>query len=125
MILSNFVYSLVLFSVVHSSNILIISFICILKYVIFCLLVPVPPTILTEPDPEIIFDPRISLELPCLAKSDPSPVYTWTKNGQYYEPNAQNNRVNKASDSGTLVFTHPESIDQGLYQCNATNVWGK
>jgi len=92
---------------------------------IFGLLVPMPPTILIEPDPEIIFDPRLNLELPCLAKGTPTPIYTWTKNGRFYQPNAQNNYVSIASDSGSLTFTQPQSIDQGLYQCNATNSWGK
>jgi neurofascin len=86
------------------------------------LLVPTPPTILTEPDSEIIFDPRINIELPCLAKGDPTPIYTWTKNGQFYEAN---NYVAMASDSGTLSFTQPQTIDEGWYQCNATNKWGK
>jgi contactin 1 len=84
-----------------------------------------PPTILTEPDSDIIFDPRVNLELPCLAIGDPTPVYTWTKNGQVYNPNAQNTRVIRATDSGLLTFTEPEIIDQGYYQCNATNTWGK
>ncbi len=106
-------------------NFLLLFFIYINKYIVLCLLVSVPPTILTQPDPEIIFDPRVNLELPCLAKGDPSPIYTWTKNGQFYQPNAQTNHVTKATDSGTLTFTQPESIDQGLYQCNATNIWGK
>lgn len=28
------------------------------------------------------------------------------------------------SDSGTLIFTQAQVIDQGWYQCNATNMWG-
>jgi contactin 1 len=84
-----------------------------------------PPSILTEPDAEIIFDPRVNLELPCLAKGNPTPIYTWTKNGQVYERNTQNNEVIMATDSGSLTFTQPQLFDQGWYQCNATNTWGK
>ncbi|CAF1215999.1 unnamed protein product [Adineta ricciae] len=104
MILSNFVYNFLFFSIVYS--------------------IPIPPTIITEPDSEIVFDSRLNLELPCLAQGDPTPSYTWTKNGQVYNLNTQNNRVMMTADSGTLIFTQPESLDQGWYQCNATNDWG-
>jgi hypothetical protein len=87
-------------------------------------LVPMPPTILTEPDPEVVFDPRVNTELPCLTKGNPAPIYTWAKDGRFYEPNAQNNRVAMGSDSGTSIFTQAQMIDQGWYQCNATNMWG-
>ncbi|CAF2121861.1 unnamed protein product [Rotaria magnacalcarata] len=102
---SNFVYILFLISVVHSR-------------------IPMPPTIFTEPDPEVIFDPRVNIELPCIGKGNPVPIYTWTKDGRFYEPSAQNNRVAMGSDSGTLIFTQAQTIDQGWYQCNATNMWG-
>ncbi|CAF0853285.1 unnamed protein product [Adineta steineri] len=104
MALSYIVYNLFLFSIVHS--------------------IPMPPTILNEPNSEIIFDSRINLELPCLAQGNPTPIYSWTKNGQLYGINAQNNRVTMSSDSGTLSFLQPESLDQGWYQCNATNDLG-
>ncbi|CAF0804833.1 unnamed protein product [Rotaria sordida] len=104
MTLLNFVYTLFLLSFVHS--------------------IPMPPTILTEPDPEVIFDPRVNIELPCIGKGNPAPIYTWTKDGRFYEPSAQNNRVAMGSDSGTLIFTQAQPIDQGWYQCNATNMWG-
>ncbi|MCC7160063.1 MAG: immunoglobulin domain-containing protein [Ignavibacteria bacterium] len=84
-----------------------------------------PPSIFTEPDPEVIFDPRVNIELPCIGKGNPTPIYTWTKDGRFYEPSAQNNRVAMGSDSGTLIFTQAQTIDQGWYQCNATNTWGK
>lgn len=122
MALSNFVYNLFLFSIVHSSK---FDFKYFFVYTNLNLLVPMPPTILTEPDSEIIFDPRVNLELPCLAKGTPTPIYSWTKNGQLYQPTGQNNHVNIAIDSGSLTFTQPEMLDQGLYQCNATNIWGK
>ncbi|CAF4169795.1 unnamed protein product [Rotaria sp. Silwood2] len=102
MALSNLVYSFFLFSIVHS----------------------MPPTILEESDSDIIFDPRINLELTCLAKGDPTPIYRWIKNGQFYAINAQNKHIFMANDSGTLIFTQPTVIDQGWYQCNATNIWG-
>ncbi|CAF1002499.1 unnamed protein product [Adineta ricciae] len=86
--------------------------------------IPMPPSIITEPDPEVIFDPRVNIELPCLAKGSPAPIYTWAKDGRFYEPSAQNNRVAMGSDSGTLIFTQAQTIDQGWYQCNATNMWG-
>ena len=84
-----------------------------------------PPSILTEPDPEVIFDPRVNIELPCLGKGNPTPIYTWLKDSRFYEPSAQNNRVAMGSDSGTLIFTQAQVIDQGWYQCNATNMWGR
>ncbi|CAF4663542.1 unnamed protein product, partial [Rotaria sp. Silwood1] len=102
--LLNFVYTLFLLSFVHS--------------------IPMPPTIISEPDPEVIFDPRVNIELPCIGKGNPAPIYTWTKDGRFYEPSAQNNRVAMGSDSGTLIFTQAQTIDQGWYQCNATNMWG-
>ncbi|CAF1296253.1 unnamed protein product, partial [Didymodactylos carnosus] len=83
-----------------------------------------PPTITSEPDPEVIFDPRVNIELICQGKGSPAPVFTWTKDGRFYEPSAQNNRVAMASDSGTLIFTQAQTIDQGWYQCNATNQYG-
>lgn len=88
-------------------------------------LVPMPPTISNEPEIDLIFDPRVNLELPCVAQGDPTPIYTWTKNGQVFNSTEQKNRVTKATDSGTLTFIEPENIDQGYYQCNATNIWGK
>lgn len=93
--------------------------------VFFSILVPMPPSIVQEPDIDLIFDPRVNLELPCVAQGDPTPVYTWTKNGRLLNSTGQNNRMTQATDSGTLTFTEPESLHQGYYQCNATNTWGK
>ena len=76
-------------------------------------LVSLPPTLIQQADSEIIFDPRMTLELPCLANGDPTPVYTWTKNGQIYDLYSQNESVVMASDSGNLIFTEPQTIDQG------------
>lgn len=86
--------------------------------------IPSPPTILRQADKEIIFDPRINIEIPCVSKGDPAPKYTWTKDKRIYDPSAQNNRVAMKSNSGTLIITSPSSADQGWYQCNATNQYG-
>lgn len=60
-----------------------------------------------------------------MAKGEPTPTYTWTKNGELYEPNTQDARIFMANDSGLLTFTQPQSIDQGWYLCSAKNSWGK
>ena len=86
--------------------------------------VPSPPHIIAEADKEVIFDPRINIEVPCMAKGDPYPVFTWTKDKRIYDPSAQNNRVALKSNSGTLIITNPSAADQGWYQCNATNQYG-
>ncbi|UJR16314.1 hypothetical protein I4U23_003220 [Adineta vaga] len=101
-----------------------LNFLYVFVFFSFVQSIPMPPSILTEPDPEVIFDPRVNIELPCLAKGNPAPIYTWTRDGRFYEPSAQNNRVAMGSDSGTLIFTQAQTIDQGWYQCNATNMWG-
>ena len=85
-----------------------------------------PPTMVIEPDSDIVHDPRLNLELPCLARGNPTPIYTWTKNHkQSYELVGQNSRIVMTNNSGTLYFNQLQKIDQGWYQCNATNVWGK
>ncbi len=86
--------------------------------------VPSPPSIIRQADKEIIFDPRINIEIPCVAKGDPAPRYTWTKDKRFYDPSSQNNRVAMKSNAGTLIITNPSPADQGWYQCNATNQFG-
>ena len=87
--------------------------------------IPSPPTIIRQADKEIIFDPRINIEIPCVAKGDPAPKYTWTKDKRIYDPSSQNNRVAMKSNAGTLIITNPSAADQGWYQCNATNQDGR
>lgn len=59
-----------------------------------------------------------------MAKGDPPPRYTWTKDKRIYNPSSQNNRVALKSNAGTLIITNPTAADQGWYQCNATNQYG-
>lgn len=87
-------------------------------------IVPSPPSIIRQALKEIIFDPRINIEIPCVAKGDPAPRYTWTKDKRIYNPSSQNNRVALKSNAGTLIITNPTAADQGWYQCNATNQYG-
>ena len=42
-----------------------------------------------QADKEIIFDPRINIEIPCISKGDPAPRYTWTKDKRIYDPSSQ------------------------------------
>ena len=57
------------------------------------------------------------MELPCLATGNPTPVYTWLKDGRFYST--------MNSELGTLTFAQPTPDDQGWYQCNATNSLGE
>jgi hypothetical protein len=59
-----------------------------------------------------------------VAKGDPTPRYTWTRDKRIYDPSSQNNRVAMKSNAGTLIITNPTAADQGWYQCNATNQYG-
>lgn len=40
-----------------------------------------PPTILTELDPEVVFDSRVNTVLPCSAKDKPAPTFIWAEDG--------------------------------------------
>lgn len=33
-------------------------------------------------------------------------------------------RISKQPKRGTLIFTKPDDVDEGLYQCKATNQYG-
>lgn len=84
-----------------------------------------PPSLLNDPDADVIADPTLPLELPCLAQGNPTPIYTWIKDGQIYTLNLNENSPSLANDSGTLVFPQVQFNDQGWYQCNVSNSLGK
>lgn len=46
------------------------------------------------------------------------------KNGLDFEYVAYDKRISQQPRRGTLVFTKPEDIDEGLYQCFASNRYG-
>ncbi|PVD21525.1 hypothetical protein C0Q70_17323 [Pomacea canaliculata] len=76
--------------------------------------VQVPPRFVREPqDKEVTLSSRFQLE--CEARGVPTPVITWTLNGQ---PLAAPPSVNGQS---TLTVRHAMQEDAGLYECAATN----
>ncbi|XP_040079656.2 neuroglian [Ixodes scapularis] len=93
--------------------------------------IPSPPTIIKIPKNEQLFQVSVSPEevakpfvLECEAEGNPKPTYQWTKNGNEFNPVAHDTRVSQLPNRGTLVFTKPEDMDEGLYQCWATNIHG-
>lgn len=46
------------------------------------------------------------------------------KNGQEFEYVSYDKRISQQPKRGTLVFSKPEIVDEGLYQCFATNRYG-
>uniref|UniRef100_A0A1W7RA45 Neuronal cell adhesion molecule n=1 Tax=Hadrurus spadix TaxID=141984 RepID=A0A1W7RA45_9SCOR len=90
-----------------------------------------PPSMLKEPLSEQLYqviahpderDKPFTLE--CEASGNPEPTYNWTKNGKDFNYVSYDNRISQQPRRGTLVFTKPEDIDEGLYQCFATNSHG-
>jgi hypothetical protein len=90
-----------------------------------------PPTIIKQPPYEQLYQVAQSTDetdrpfmLDCEAKGDPEPTYRWHKNGLEFNYVAYDKRINQQPRRGTLVFTKPDSVDEGLYQCFADNKHG-
>jgi len=62
--------------------------------------------------------------LDCEAQGSPEPRYWWTKNGDRFNYVAYDKRINQKPKLGTLIFTKPDNVDEGLYQCFAENEHG-
>src|SRR5207249_1701422 len=58
------------------------------------------------------------------AQGNPEPKYRWIKNGLEFDYVAYDKRISQQPRRGTLVFTKPDHVDEGLYQCFAENVHG-
>ncbi|GFQ74968.1 neuroglian [Trichonephila clavata] len=93
--------------------------------------VPYPPTIVKQPPHEQLYQVAQTQDekdnpfmLECEAQGNPEPVYRWMKNGLDFEYVAYDKRISQQPRRGTLVFTKPEDIDEGLYQCFASNRFG-
>jgi len=62
--------------------------------------------------------------LECEAQGSPEPRYWWTKNGARFDYVVYDKRISQKPKLGTLIFTKPENVDEGLYQCFAENEYG-
>ncbi|KAG8193026.1 hypothetical protein JTE90_028143 [Oedothorax gibbosus] len=90
-----------------------------------------PPTIIKQPPHEQLYQVAQTQDekdnpfmLECEAQGNPEPEYRWMKNGLDFEYVAYDKRISQQPRRGTLVFTKPEDIDEGLYQCFAKNRFG-
>lgn len=84
------------------------------------------PTITSQsPSSLIAFPFDESFSVTCEAKGNPAPEFTWTKNGQEFDP-FQDPRLMKEEDSGTFVIPNNGNLTeyQGTYRCYATNKLG-
>ncbi|XP_030076419.1 neurofascin isoform X7 [Microcaecilia unicolor] len=86
-----------------------------------------PPTITKQSVKNHIVDPRDNILIECEAKGFPSPTFTWTRNGKFFNI-AKDSRVSMARRSGTLNVDfrsggRPEDYE-GEYQCFARNEFG-
>lgn len=91
-----------------------------------------PPTMIKQPPPEQLFKVAQStgdetdhpFTLECEAQGVPEPKYWWTKNGARFDYVAYDKRISQKPKLGTLIFTKPDNVDEGLYQCFAENEFG-
>ncbi|XP_067134439.1 neuroglian-like [Centruroides vittatus] len=90
-----------------------------------------PPTMMKQPPHEQLYQVAQNEDeydkpfvLDCEANGNPEPEYRWYKNGLEFEYVSYDKRISQQPQRGTLVFTEPEDIDEGLYQCFAKNSHG-
>lgn len=69
-------------------------------------------------------EPEKPFMLECEAQGSPEPKYRWMKNGLQFDYVAYDKRISQQPRRGTLVFTKPDHVDEGLYQCFAENIHG-
>nr|XP_037271321.1 neuroglian-like [Rhipicephalus microplus] len=93
--------------------------------------VPSPPTMVKQPKHEQLYQVSQSQDeldkpflLECEAQGHPEPTYEWTKNNKEFDYVSYDKRISQQPRRGTLVFTKPDDVDEGLYQCRATNLHG-
>ncbi|RWS30544.1 neuronal cell adhesion molecule-like protein [Leptotrombidium deliense] len=93
--------------------------------------VPRPPSIEKQPGYEQLYQVSQSTDeadkpftLDCEASGNPEPKFTWIKNGLPFDYVAYDKRISQQPKRGTLVFTKPDAVDEGLYQCFADNIHG-
>ncbi|KAL7668920.1 hypothetical protein ACOME3_009602 [Neoechinorhynchus agilis] len=88
-------------------------------------LVNTPPTLTLQPSSQIIAIPKMMLEIGCKADANPPPVYEWFKDGKVLNPgSADDERIIVHGSNGRLLITEPALVDEGYYQCKASNELG-
>lgn len=65
-----------------------------------------------------------SIEMPCEATGEPSPLYKWHMNDKDFDPSGNDGRIAIQPGVGTLIFANPLERDEALYQCFAQNTVG-
>jgi hypothetical protein len=87
--------------------------------------VRLPPSIKEEPDAEYIYRDSEEIILPCKAFGEPMPTYEWNKNGKILDVNLPNIHRSEDPTDGTITIRPSTVLDEGYYQCVASNQHGK
>ncbi|XP_066060001.1 neurofascin isoform X10 [Chamaea fasciata] len=108
-----------------------IAFVLCLQHLVSAIEVPLdlpqPPTITKQSIKDYIVDPRDNIFIECEAKGNPTPIFSWTRNGKFFNV-AKDPKVSMRRRSGTLVIDfhsggRPDDYE-GEYQCFARNDYG-
>jgi len=79
-----------------------------------------PPTIIQGSIASKIYRLDEEIQLDCGAIGTPKPSYEWYKNGMRLQPSPN---IIHVSD-GSIMIRPLSSLDEGFYQCRASNMWG-
>ncbi|KAL8596705.1 hypothetical protein ACOMHN_045631 [Nucella lapillus] len=82
-----------------------------------------PAAIFKQSRRKIFFQENGDAELDCVAKGNQTLKYTWLKDGQELDTDAEE-RLNIKSGIGTLVVSPAIESDAGVYQCKVINPCG-
>ncbi|KAG9339727.1 hypothetical protein JZ751_023374, partial [Albula glossodonta] len=108
-----------------------LGFLSLLWRNVFTMEVPLdlrqPPTIIKQSMKEHLVDPKEGIFIECEAKGNPFPVFSWRKNGKFYnvprDPWVTMRRWSGTLDMATGAKRRPEDYE-AEYQCFATNDYG-
>ncbi|CAH1783570.1 unnamed protein product [Owenia fusiformis] len=81
-----------------------------------------PPSFTREPVKESAYKKNQEVKLHCEATGNPTPEFTWEKDG--VKLSMTGDRYTMRDGSGTLTINSPASYDHGTYQCFAKNHFG-
>ena len=70
-----------------------------------------PPNIYLQPALNLVYKINESVKLPCVADGNPTPVYTWQRQGNPFDPSANANRYAQWPNTGTLIINSPQVDD--------------